>query len=213
MFRECPDCRRRNPHNARFCATCGRRLDYARCGPATKSGSGGAGLALGLVLIALFLGFRPLHLVSWGRRAVTRATAQPTVRREFNLPDDKADAFYRLIAPSDIKVIVGRREGGVFIKGTPSEAESMTRFAELLTRLEGRDGNTVEHIINSLRSQPTETETYLLLRSKVNALINILKFKDVPVLVSGGGRKVRVIAAPNDQQTIREVVHILHGER
>ncbi len=213
MFLECPNCRRRNPPNARFCATCGRRLEYARCGPAARSGGGGAALALGLVLIALFFGFRPHHFVNWGRRAVTTATASPTMRRDFNLSDHKADAFYHLIAPSDIKVIVGRRQGGVFIKGTPREAETMTDFAELLTRLEGRDGHTVEHIIKSLRSQPTETETYSLPRSKVQALINILKFEDVPVLVSGGGRKVCVIATPHDQQTIREVAKILRGER
>lgn len=213
MFLECPHCRRRNPHHARFCATCGRRLDYVRSCTTAKSrgGGGGAGLAIGLILVALFLGFRPHHLVRWGRRAVSATT--PTVRRAFDLPPAKADALFNLIAPSDIKVIVGRRHGGVFIKGTPNEAETLERFAELLTRLEGWDGNTIEHIIGSLRRQPTVTETYRLPAEKVRALIDILKFDDVPVLVSGGGRKVRVIATPEDQQTICEVVDIMRGKR
>ena len=166
---------------------------------------------IALVLAALFLGFRPHHLVHWGRRAVSAATH--TVRRDLDLPPAKAEALFNLIAPSDIKVIVGRRHGGVFITGTPGEAETLERFAELLTRLESWDGDTVEQIIGSLRSQPTIAETYRLPHQKVRALIDILKFDDVPVLVSGGGRKVRVIATPEDQQTIREVVDIIRGKR
>jgi hypothetical protein len=147
-----------------------------------------------------------------GVRSLVRSPA-PTVNRGFNLGYDKADAMYRLLAPRDIKVIVGRHDQGVNIQGTPREIAALTDFVELITRYHGQSAGEVRAHINYAKRHGARTRTYKVPKSKGKVLYEILAADDVPVLVSGSARKIRVEATPHDQETLRQVVEILRGRR
>ena len=138
---------------------------------------------------------------------------EPAVERDFDLCSDKADAMFRLLAPRDIKVIVGRRHEGVNIRGTPREIAVLADFVELITRYGGQSAGEVRAHINYAKHHGAKTRTYKVSKSKGRVLYEILAAADVPVLVSGSARKVRVEALPHDHETLRQVVEILRGRR
>lgn len=207
---ECPHCRGQNPPQANYCATCGRSVQHTTFRTPPRITGGRGAILLALVLLVAFLAVKAPRIQ--GIRSMFRSSTT-LVRHDFDLPSNKADAFFELLAPSDIKVVVGQRSGGVFINGTPRETDVLKRFAELLTRLEGCCADSIDQAMDQLRSGWTVTETYQLPESHARVLIDILAVRDVPVLVSGGGTSIRVTATAADQQTIDQLVDILHGQR
>jgi hypothetical protein len=135
------------------------------------------------------------------------------VQRTFEMPAAKADAMFVLLRPSDIKVIVGRCQGGVFIKGTPAELEVVGDLVELVTRLESSDTGCLDDVIRDLRGTWTCRRTYELPHRKAMAFHKILAFDDVPVLVHGYTSRVIVDATEADQKLLADVVSILRGKR
>ena len=210
----CPTCKRTNPPNARFCACCGRALRRQGGGRIAVGAFPALVVILGIVLWSGGLrGCPGGGLVSKARDALRSRTSSHLVKRHFHLSPAKADAMFKLLAPSDIKVIVGRHNRGVNITGTPREAEILEEFVELLVRHEGSSKRELQQSIERLRSTWTKRQTYKLPRDKARSLFHVLAFDDVPVYVHGYPSRVIVDATERDQQTVAGVVEILHGHR
>lgn len=139
--------------------------------------------------------------------------APQMVRRSYDLPEAKASAFFELLAPSDVKVLVGRTDKGVSIEGTTAEAKVLDGLTDLLTRFADRDVSDTGAFITELRPTWTTTATYELPEKKLGLLFDILAFDDVPVLVSRGDGKITVQASDADQKVVAGIARILSGER
>lgn len=135
------------------------------------------------------------------------------VEREYDLNPDKAKAVFDLLAPSDVKVLVGQRDGGVYIKGTPREARVLDAFVKILTRHADRNVTDVSAFIQEMRPTWNTRKTYRLPPPKADALYEVLAFGDVPVLVSRADNGITVEATKDDQAVITNVVRIVNGER
>ena len=220
LTKHCPVCSQENTAMARYCARCGTALPVARTAPVGDELRNFALIVAALaVVVTTVVAFR---MAAGSSRYERIVTSGPTIRRDFQLSNAKADAMHALIAPADVRVIVGRRKGGILLKGTSGELDILDRFVELVTRLDGLDAAEMNAAMARARRTWTTTATYRLASGHARALWRILAFDDVPVLVSGGtskiwvwGRKskIRVEAAPEDQEIVRGVVNILHGER
>ncbi len=208
----CPTCRRPNPSHARYCACCGRALRRSGC----RSGSC-RGLLVTLAVVGLVLwstGWRgvPMAWVSKVREAVSRVRSPQLVRRHLELNPAKADAFFKLLAPADVQVLVARTDRGISIKGTPHEADVLADFAGLLTRHERACGNQ-RFSMDKLAATWTVRQTYTVPAAKARTLYDLLADDDVPVYVQRHSQTVVVDASESDQKTIAGVVDILHGKR
>ena len=208
MAMRCTVCSQRYPAHARYCALCGRPLVVLKASPETRN----VALVLAVIIAAATtLAVFGAAKISGARGWIT--TPATTVYRDFNLSPDKADAMFRLLAPRDIKVIVGRYDQGVNIQGTPREVAVLADFVELITRYRGQSAGEVRSHINYAKRHGAKTRAYKVSKSKGRVLYEILAADDVPVLVSGSARKVRVEAMPHDHETLRQVVKILRGRR
>ena len=138
----------------------------------------------------------------------------PTLSATPFLSPSKTDSVYDLLAPKDIRVVVGRRqESGLVLTGTSDEIDALTAFAELLGRHADVAPEIVKDHVGKLHGQWNTTRTYKMPKSKARALYRILAADDVPVLVSGGERHLTVKATAADQQTVSRVVRIMQGDR
>ena len=208
MAMQCTVCKRRYPAHALYCALCGQPLVAARTSPEARN--------VALTFAVLIAGGTALAVFGAAKMFRLRdvdATPVVTVQRNFDLCCHKADAVHALLAPRDIRVIVGKRDGGIRIEGTPREIEVLADFMDLLTRYEGHSAEQVRAEIIRARKHGAFTQKYKLPKSKGKVLYRILAGDDVPVLVSGSTRQVRVEATPRDQETLRLVVEILRGRR
>lgn len=206
MYPTCPNCNQQNPASARFCSHCGGGLQLtANAAPAAGLRSLALWASAAVVLIT----------ATWTFQMAEDAAGPigPTVAREFTVAKQKADALYDLIAPGDVRVIVSRHKAGVSFRGSMRETEIMASFAELLTRHDG--DHPAGALVRMERARPTWTTnaTYKLSKRHAKRLRRVLAFEDVPVLVSGSSRMVRVQASPSDQQTVSDLVNILLGVR
>lgn len=213
MSNHCPSCSRPNEPHARFCSNCGRPLPGACTG---KIACGG--FPTGLVIVGVIVWF------TMGRGCPTsglvkawpdwlRHESPQLVQQTFGMPSAKADAMYELLSPSDVKVIVGRSNGGVVVKGTSAEVGVVKDFVELVTRLKSGEGKSVDESVRELRGTWTARRTYELPRRQAQALLRVLAFDDVPVLVHGYPSRVIVDATEADQKVLADVVSILWGKR
>ncbi len=209
----CPTCQRHNPTHARFCACCGRALRRRGGGRAAW----GAFLALVIVLgIALWAGDWwgcPGAWIGKAGEALRSRTSSRLVKQHVHLGREKTDAMFNLLAPADIKVLVGRHDHGVSITGTRREVAVLEDFAKLLVRHEGAGEHELRRSIEPLRSTWTKRETYKLSRHKAQCLFRILAFDDVPVLVHGRSSSIVVDATAADQEILAGLVEILRGHR
>ncbi len=210
----CPTCKRTNPHHARFCACCGRAVVRPGGG---KTIRGIVPVLLVLVCVVFWSGGLrgcPSDVVAKARNAVRKhRSSSRLVQQHFHLSPAKADALFKLIAPGDIRVIVGRRDHGVTLKGTSRELEVLQDFVELLTRHDDAEGADLDRAMQRVRNTWTKRETYKLPEDKAGTLFRILAFDDVPVLVHGKSSRVIVDATAQDHETLADVVKVLRGKR
>jgi len=175
-----------------------------------KRRSDGSAWVVVIIAVALFFGFRPFHFSRMFTSLIGRSNA---TRREFNLASDKASMVFDLLAPEKVKVVVGRRPNGVSINGTSDEVATLNDFVTLLTRYESEPSVAAVAAIERLSGRNADKRLYHLPVQQAASLIGLLAAKDVPVLVSGGGGEVNVIASAADQRVIHDVVQILLGRR
>ena len=223
MGKTCSTCQRSYPAHARFCALCGRPLVSPRpsAGPSpTKRNLGVLAAAVVAVVTALIVFGSARNSPSPPREGWSRFTSWadswsvPTIKRHFDLPHNKTEELFELLAPRDIKVVVGRRDDGLSAEGTVNELDALNSFAELLTRYDHIAERKVRNHVALLRPQWTDHRTYKLPKAKARVLFKVLRADDVAVGVSyNGKRHVRVNAAPADQKTVRRMVEILRGNR
>lgn len=203
MFRICEKCRHANTAIARYCARCGHPVRAPRrSGGACRPDRRALILLIGAMVVAGALAYK-----------LTARSQSGHVTRRFDLPRDKAEALYRLLAPQDIRVIVGREKRGAFVRGTPREVRAIERFVELMQRHAATGEYDRERRMARVRPTWTRRESYSLARDKARCLQRVLGFDDVPVLVWSEGRNVEVLATERDQYTVRAVVEILRGRR
>lgn len=207
----CTNCGHQNPAGALYCADCGLVLASAgRSAPAQCCNSG-AWIALAAVAgLSIVSG---LFTFGVGSRARFEKPANQLEDHDFDLSPYLADAIYDLLAPSDIKVIVGRRNGGVSVRGTPREIETLREFVAMLTHSD----DTGRHFAHARTDPPMPSmRTQLdirLPRSKAHALIRVLQGAESPLPFSGSGRTITIHAAAADLEIIDGVVDILQGRR
>ncbi len=205
----CPQCRRENAPFARFCGHCGQPFIPSNRPTPKRRRDGGVWVVV-IIAAALFFGFRPFH---FNRIISTLTSRTNATRRNFDLSTEKATAFFNLLAPDDVKVIVRRRSRGVSIKGTSREVAVLNDFVALLTRYE-HDSSSAALVAVQQLGEPDAVKTrYRLPHQQAEALIALLAAKDVPVLVSGRGCEVHVTASAADQRVIHDVVEILLGRQ
>lgn len=129
------------------------------------------------------------------------------------LPPDKAEAMFKLLAPSDIAVKVGRRRDGVVVIGTETEVVALERFGRILTRYHGLGQRKMEACMRRDGLSREPTESFDLPREQRYALFHILAYEDVPVYVAGGRSEIHITATTEDRQVVHNVVEILRGRR
>jgi len=137
---------------------------------------------------------------------------QADAERSLELPPPKADAFFQLLAPEHVKVLVSRRPTGVQVNGTQREVEALAALAALITRSQGTDFSSDNAALAELRKTWDTKETYALPAASADDLFRLLAFNDVPVFVSHATGGVTVEASRADQQIIADVVRIVRGE-
>ena len=223
MAKTCSTCQRSYAAHARFCALCGRPLVPTRPSGGPSRAARNLGLvaaAVVAVTTALIVFGSTRHSPSPPREGWSRFTSLvdgwsvPTIKRHFDLPRGKTDELFELLAPRDIKVVVGHRDDVLSAEGTVNELDALNAFAELLTRYSHVSELRVRNHVALLRPQWTDQRTYKLPKANARALFKVLRADDVAVGVSyNGKRHVSVNAAPADQKTVRRMVEILRGNR
>ena len=199
MSSECTACHSVNPVHAKYCAMCGRELGAAGVSPATRN----VRLSVAAIVSALAV---------YGVFAATRSSPE-LENRSFELMPCKAAAMFELLKPQDVKVVVSVDNGSLQITGTRGECGAVTQFAGLITRYQGKSAHEVRLHMKDARRGWTTRRDYKLAKDKANALFDVLAASDVPVLVSWNGKRVRVDANPEDQETVHNIARILRGRR
>jgi len=132
--------------------------------------------------------------------------------REYSLSDEKADALFELLSPSDVTVVVSRTGDGVSIRGRQNQCEVMDRFIDLYTRGQREGLNTYGETIERWQSRWDSDESYSVPEDRADAVYAVLAFDDVPVLVSRSGDGISVKATGADQRTVADLVNIVSGQ-
>ncbi len=169
----------------------------------------------------LLIGSAPIYastttVATWmGQSLTIAATSQAAdVRSEeklLDLPPEKAEAFFAILAPNDVKVLVGRRNQGVHVRGTAKEVSALAGLAELMTRESGREVTDVAQFIERHQGTWDSESVYKLPEPAGEALLRVLAFEDVPVLVSRQGSGIGVRASKRDQAVIADIARIQQG--
>ena len=205
----CANCGQRNPTHALYCASCGLVLEAARRTASAGCCKSGAWTVLaGLAGLSIVSGVFTVAVSRDGRFDSPRVRV---VQHEFDLDPILADAMFDLLAPSDIKVIVGRRDGGVFVRGTQREVDILRRFVSMLTEADGWEQPDAPVFSDQPTTSASARFNVRLPRSKARALVRVLQLAESPVGVSGSGNDVTLHATGADGETIQGVVDILRG--
>jgi len=134
------------------------------------------------------------------------------VERTIELPTAKADAVFQLLAPPNVRVVVSRAPGGLTVRGTAREIESVVAFTGLLMRDNGKDYTADAVALDALRKTWDSKKTYPLPRPAADALFTALAFNDVPVFVSNVPDGLTIEASAADQRVIHRMVRIMQGD-
>lgn len=154
--------------------------------------------------------------VHWiGQSVAMTATSQTaddrSVEKLLDLTPEKADALFALLAPQDIKVLVGRRNQGVHVRGTAKEVATLEALAELMMRESDREITDPQKFIEELEGTWDSASVYKLPKPAGEALLTVLAFPDVPVLVADQSDGIGVRASKRDQAVIADVARIQQG--
>ncbi len=208
---ECTRCRQANPKLANFCSRCGANLRDAE--GVRSSGRGGSGLVFIGVLLASASLFITISIASSvAKKSDRRPPVMPT-RRAYDLPKHKAEAFFEMLAPKRVNVVVRRQGQKVAIKGSEAEAGALDDFVELISRYDHLDHDEVHRAIEQATPTWTVSKRYKFASRQADALWVILASDDVPVLVSRSGRRLSVRGAASDMRLLDCISDILHGRR
>ncbi len=204
----CLTCGCRNRPEARFCAECGQSVISVPPTvpvPKKKPSSGGCCnlILLSMAGAAAFIWFGPVCRSNFTAR-------RSTISLALDLPREKAEGLYDLLAPDDIRVLIGKHAD--FIEGTHAEVRALEQFVELLTRRPGLSRREVRDFRAALQNE-WPSETYKLRRSKAKALQKILGMDGILVAVERHGSRLVVWATPEDQAIISCVAEILRGKQ
>ena len=208
MTKACSHCRQINSAAANYCRNCGAR--FVRPKPC-RTGCGGRSAAGILLLVFVVFGFSRFPLERAIRRILpaswSGADRGPQTQR-FDLQAAQADAMYALLAPDDVRVVVGRVDHGrISVRGTAREIAVLGDFVSLMRRANRRPSER-----ESPLNRPC-TKAYSLTKARASRLARILDLGPIPFDLTEGGRRLVVRAAPADQETIAQVVRIIEGER
>ncbi len=143
--------------------------------------------------------------------ATSQAGEDRSVEKLLDLSPGKAQAVYDLLAPQDVKVLVGRRNQGLHVRGTAKEVATLEALAELMMRESGRDVGDPAKFIEEMQGTWDTTSLYKLPQPAGEALLRVLAFPDVPVLVSSQADGIGVRASKRDQAVIADVARIQQG--
>lgn len=154
--------------------------------------------------------------VTWiGQSVATAATSQAgddrSVEKLLELTPEKSEAFFELLAPNDVKVLVGRRNQGVHVRGTAKEVSTLEAFAELMMRDSHRQITDPQKFIDELEGTWDSASVYKLPKPAGEALLKNLAFADVPVLVANQPDGIGVRASKRDQAVIADIARIQQG--
>jgi|GEM_PF-2368482 len=216
MSKRCAACDRIYPDHAVYCALCGKTLSADEqivvggtttcCG--SSSGTRGLAVLVALLLVGL-TAFAVFQASGSTRDAVYKG---PVVSGEVQLPECKADLFYKMLAPQSVKVRVSRTDCCLQVSGSPREVAALSSLAELLVRYQDVPGDHVRAHLAKMKKKMVGKD-YKLPRGQAQVLFDLLAFDDVAVWVSRGGTRVSVQAQPTDQKTVMAVAKILNGKR
>jgi len=207
MKRACDECRHPNPMHASFCAACGGPLSpQAPAGVApppvaTPSRKGGkpSRAGCGCVFVCAFIVAACFLVFS---------NTEGTREQSFALDAHLADAMFRLLAPSDVEVIVSRRTSGIHLKGSPRDIRTLTQFIAVMTQNTCGPGDPPP----DGSSDWLEDRAYILTRDKARSLVDVLAYEHAPVFATRFGSKVEIHARPEDHKAIAAMIDILGGK-
>ncbi|HNO79501.1 MAG TPA: hypothetical protein PKN33_15735 [Phycisphaerae bacterium] len=143
--------------------------------------------------------------------ATSQAGGDRSVEKLLDLSPEKAQAVYDLLAPQDVKVLVGRRNQGLHVRGTAKEVSTLEALAELMMRDADRKITDPAKYIEELQGTWDTTALYKLPTTAGEALLKVLAFPDVPVLVANESGGIGVRASKRDQAVIADVTRIQQG--
>ena len=116
--------------------------------------------------------------------------------------------MYALLAPDDVRVVVGRVDHGLIgVRGTEREIAVLGDLVSLMRRVDER-GATIDP-----QSERSCTKAYSLTLKRASRLRRVLELGHISCDVTKGGRRLVVEASKADQETVARVVRILEGER
>ncbi|UCE62058.1 MAG: hypothetical protein JSU63_10165 [Phycisphaerales bacterium] len=200
----CGACSQPNAVHARYCAGCGAPMDDVE---PTSPHSPVANFAL---IVAAVLSVMAASAAIGGAGA---ADINTVIERDYFLRQEKSHALFELLRPKDVKVFVSQDDGLFTAQGNEWEIAVLDDFVELVTRYDGQSQEAVSEYIDRAAKISNTDRSYRLPRAKTEALHNVLKPADVPVLAGKQRRRVSVQATEKDQKTISNMVRILSGKR
>ncbi len=208
MSKPCSNCRQINPASAIYCGNCGAL--FAQPIPRRTCCSGWSVAPIVLLLVVVF-GLSRFPLKRTIRRVLPASWSereQELPTRRFELPVAEADAMYALLAPDDVRVVVGRVDHGLIgVRGTEREIEVLGDLVSLMRRVDERGGTIHPQFERSC------TKAYSLTLKRASRLGRVLELGHISFDVTKGGRRLVVEASKADQETVARVVRILEGER
>jgi hypothetical protein len=138
------------------------------------------------------------------------------------LQGERAAEVYTMLAPDDIRVIVGRnKDKGIYVKGTSSEVQALQEFASMINEgsLAGADTSLVRNHSTTAAHRYARDQRgmqrmkYTMPKEKVGSLCHLLRKARIGNYVECDDNVLTVVALDDDQQVIERIVTILNGER
>jgi len=231
----CQQCQHGNPDNANYCAACGSPVrNLPRRANCCRSRSSSGAFFLFLVLAGwLVIKGPPAFLVNWTKplakvnigRIWDETTAKLFKSNEtlqLTLQGDRATEVYTMLAPKDVRVIVGRNnDRSIFVKGTQSEVRALQNFAAMLNEgaRAGADMNlvrnhgTTEAHRYARDQHGMQQMKYTMPKEKMGSLCQLLRKARIGNYVECNDDVLTVVARDDDHQVIERIVCILNGER
>lgn len=124
---------------------------------------------------------------------------------DYSLSDEHADMLFKLLAPSDVRVIVSRNDNDISVRGTEPELRVLGAFLELL--------NWVDRtaVFERMTGGEQESRNYEIGGERAGLLYNMLAPNDVKVIVSSAGDDaVAIRGTANEHEVLSDALVLLH---